>query len=187
MTLYTRRDCSQASFQHVHNHLPFPLPTSVLFLLSKGLKYVPDLQSAHWTDFNGVGKKLQKALQCRAFFGDRPMPPKRFAKLRLQSSWSPPATARGKLVHNMFRHAIEQWHPVAKARNWSCWDRQAMKWLKQHRSTVKVCDSDKNMGVSLHMQQERGVWNTSDKPAHHFLMMSGLRLRALPFVMQNRF
>ena len=140
-------------FQHVHNHLPFPVPTSVLLLLSKGLKYVPDLQSAHWTDFNVVGKKLQKALDCRAFFGDRPMPPKRFAKLRLQSSWSPPATARGKLVHNMFRHAIEQWHPVAKTRNWSFWDRQAMKWLKQHRSTVKVCDSDKNMGVSLHTQQ----------------------------------
>ena len=62
-------------FQHVHNHLPFPVPASVLLLLSKGLKYVPDLQSAHWTDLNVVGKQLQKALDCRAFFGDRPMPP----------------------------------------------------------------------------------------------------------------
>ena len=139
-------------FQPVHNHLPFPVPTPVLLLLSKGLKYVPDLQAAHWADFNKAGKKLQKALDCRAFFGDRPMPPKRFAKLRLQSSWQPPATTRGKVIHNIFRHAIEQWNPVARAQNWSFWDRQAMKWLRVNRSSVKVCDSDKNMGVSLHTQ-----------------------------------
>ena len=140
-------------FQPVHNHLPFSVPTSVLLLLSKGLKYVPDLQSAHWSDFNIIGKKLQKALDCRAFFGDRPMPPRRFAKLRLQSDWRPPATARGTLLHGMFRHAIEHWQPLARSCNWSFWDRHAMRWLKAHRSSVKVCDSDKNMGVSLHTQQ----------------------------------
>ena len=140
-------------FQPVHNHLSFSVPAYVSLLLSKGLKYIPDLQQAHWVDFLPIANKLRRAVDCRAFFGDRPMPAKRLAKLRTQSKWEPPKTQKGTLVYNMFMRAVERWTPAKRLPNWSFWDKQAMRWLAKHRSSVKVCDSDKNMGVSLHSQE----------------------------------
>ena len=136
-------------FQEVHNFLPYKLPAAVELLLSKGLKFIPDLKTAHHKDLIKLGPVLKRAVECRAFFGNTPMPSRAKARLRLPSSWQPPATEAGHRILRLFRAAVEHWCPTGKFKNWSFFDRIGFKWLKAHRNEAVVCDTDKNLGVAV--------------------------------------
>ena len=136
-------------FQAVHNFLPCKLPAAVEMLLSKGLKFIPDIKAAHHVDLVKLGPILKRAIDCRSFFGNTPMPSKQRARLRMPSAWQPPPTEAGRRILHMFRCAIDGWSPARKFRNWNFFDRIGFKWLKAHRNEVVVCDTDKNLGVAV--------------------------------------
>ena len=137
----------------IHNYMPseFVVPSFVFALLSKGSKFIPDSQNHHIVDILHSFQRVHRALRCGAFFSHADFSEQcRKRRLSIPSRWNPPADAvSDSLAHCLTKDLVAEYRPLKRRRNFSYWDHQALRWLRENKSQVVVADCDKGLGDGL--------------------------------------
>ena len=137
-------------YKAAHNLSGMEVPVEVMTLLAKGLKFVPDFRHTHAKDLVQAAARFIRAINSAVYFRDRGLPTRAYSRFRLPRAWSPPLSAEGLQTAFKLEQLISNWSPSKPSSgSWSYFDRCALRWLKLNRSTVMICDSDKNMGVTI--------------------------------------
>eukprot|EP00971_Amphidinium_carterae_P346719 6488353-Amphidinium_carterae.1 len=137
----------------VHNLSGITLPPEVQLLLSKGLKYIPDLSPVRRSHLATACDNLVKGVDAKKFFEGREEVSEdreevsRYSKLRVVSKWTPPKSSFGEKVRHTLNYCLESWRPTEVKRNWSRLDKVGLSWLRRNVSSVLVVPADKNLGV----------------------------------------
>ena len=141
---------SRPLYKEAHNLSGVSVPTEVMTLLSKGLKFIPDFRHTHPKDLVQAASKFIRAINSAVYFADRDLPSKQSSRFRLPRPWTPPLSAEGLRVARKLEQLIHAWTPSKpKKFCWSYLDRCALRWLRCNRDMVMICDADKNMGVTI--------------------------------------
>ena len=140
---------AHAFYRPAHNFCSIPVPDIVMVLLAKSLKFVPDTHQVTQKELMKATDKLVRAINVQNYFGGCDLLDRHVARFRVPRKWDPPMSEVGARTSRVLRHEFCSWEPARKIQNWSYWDRLAMKWLREHVGEIVICDSDKNMGVSL--------------------------------------
>eukprot|EP00971_Amphidinium_carterae_P352238 6492502-Amphidinium_carterae.1 len=134
-------------------HCNFPVPQAVLNLLSKGLKFVPDIRPTGVHEVYNAGMKIARGVDSFMHFYNRGMdsaPTKRLKRTLPAKKWMPDVSFAGDLVRLQTRAFCENWPQRVPKDPWTMLDRFAYGWMKRHCGRhIVVCDTDKNMGPAI--------------------------------------